>query len=154
MRTRERSATVLALAVVSLLGWSLTLAHECPCPGKSGRTYDPSTEITFKGTVEEVEKVDCHGRCGTGTHLIVKRDAEQVEVHLGPSAFLAEKGFKFAKGNAISVTGSMVKCMGEEFLVAREVKRGDATLKLRDSKGIPEWAGRGRRGGGRGATRG
>jgi hypothetical protein len=144
---------VLALAVVSLLGLSMALAHECPCPGRGGRGYDLATEITLKAKVVKVEQVDCSERCGMGTHLIVKADSDKVEVHLGPSDFLEEKGFEFKKGDAIAVTGSTVKCMGEEFLVAREVKRGDATLKLRDSRGIPEWAGRRGRGPARGAPR-
>ncbi len=105
--------------------------------------YDPATEVTFQGTVEEV-KEDTGPMGWTGTHLALKTEKETLEVHLGPSAFLAEKGFTFAPGDEIEVTGSGIKCEGEEALLARTVKKGEKSLTLRNAQGIPQWS-KGRR---------
>jgi hypothetical protein len=44
------------------------------------------------------------------------------------------------------VTGSVIDSDGNSFLVARELKKGEKVLKLRDEQGVPVWAGgRGRR---------
>jgi DNA/RNA endonuclease YhcR with UshA esterase domain len=65
-----------------------------------------------------------------------------MRAHLGPTNFLTQKGFTFAKGEQIEVTGSSVKYNGADAVIAREVKKGDKTVTLRDKKGVPEWAGR------------
>lgn len=104
------------------------------------RNYDPSTETTVKGTVEEVKQVS--GKHGwNGTHLMLKTEAGQLDVHVGPSSYVAGQGFTFAKGDQVEVLGSKVKMGGSEALIARQIKRGDKTLVLRNAQGIPEWSG-------------
>jgi DNA/RNA endonuclease YhcR with UshA esterase domain len=101
--------------------------------------YNPSTEVTVKGTVGEVKEVT--GRRGwAGTHLTLKTENETLDVHLGPASFLAEKKFKLAKGDQIEVTGSKIKYEGADALLAREVKKGNQTLTLRNAQGIPQWS--------------
>jgi len=101
--------------------------------------YDPATEVTVQGTIDEV--TEHTGPMGwTGTHLILKTDKGTLEVHLGPSAFLAEKGFAFAPGDEIEVTGSKMKYEGEEALLARKVKKEEKSLTLRNAQGIPQWS--------------
>jgi hypothetical protein len=80
----------------------------------------------------------------TGTHLVVQAEGETLEVHLGPSRFLAGQEFSFEAGDAIEVTGSKVKRGEGEALLAREVKKGDTVLTLRNAEGVPQWS-RGRR---------
>jgi hypothetical protein len=107
--------------------------------------YDTATETTYKGTVEEIRQHDRAGMAGTGTHLIVKSDDKTLDVHLGPTDFLAAQQMSFAKGDQIEVTGSKVKVADAEAIIAREVKKGDKTLTLRDAQGVPKWSrGRGR----------
>jgi DNA/RNA endonuclease YhcR with UshA esterase domain len=101
--------------------------------------YNSSTEVTVKGTVGEVKEVT--GPMGwAGTHLMLKTQNETQDVHLGPASFLAEKKFKFTKGDQIEVTGSKIKYEGADALLAREVKKGDETLTLRNAQGIPQWS--------------
>ena len=107
--------------------------------------YDPTTETTVKGTVEEVKQISGHRDGPGGTHLILKTDKETLEVHLGPTSFLEQEKFTFAKGDQIEVIGSKVKVGGADALLAREVKKGDKTLTLRNAQGVPAWS-RGRRG--------
>jgi hypothetical protein len=45
------------------------------------------------------------------------------------------------KGDKIEVKGSRVTISGKPAIIAAEVKKGDTILVLRDSAGIPAWAG-------------
>ncbi|HTM87802.1 MAG TPA: hypothetical protein VL155_06355 [Terriglobales bacterium] len=126
------------MAAVLFLSVPLALAQ------RGIRNYDPSTETTVKGTVEEVKQVS--GQHGwNGTHLRLRTEAGQMDVHAGPSSYIAAQGFSFAKGDQIEVLGSKVKLGGSEALIAREIKQGDKTLVLRNAQGIPQWSGGRRR---------
>ena len=107
--------------------------------GMSRMMYNPSTETTIKGTVEDVTQ----GNRGMmmGTHLTVKTADESVQVMLGPSNFVTSQGFAFAKGDAVEITGSRVTMGGTEVVIGREVTKGDKTLTLRDKNGRPKWSG-------------
>jgi membrane protein implicated in regulation of membrane protease activity len=106
--------------------------------------YNPATEATVKGSVAEVIQVKGPGRWG-GTHLTLKTDKESIDVHVGPSWYLAQNKISFAKGDQVEVTGSRVKFGDKDALIAREIKKGSETFTLRNSQGIPAWS-RGRRG--------
>ena len=107
--------------------------------GKGMPNYDPKTEITIQGTVEEVTQL-AGVRGWKGTHLAFKSDAETFDVHLGPSEFLVDQGMRFEKGDRIEVTGSKVKYGESDALIAREVKKADQMLVLRNAQGIPKWS--------------
>jgi hypothetical protein len=105
------------------------------------RHYDPKTEVTFTGTVESINRIaDMPGR---GIHLTVKTGNETSDVHLGPAAFIEGK-MTFKKGDTVEITGSKVTMMGKNAVIAREVRKGDQVLTLRDENGVPVWP-RGRR---------
>ena len=107
-------------------------------------TYDKAHEQTMSGKVVEIKaKTQClaegAGLAGPGLHLILETGTGIQEVHVGPTNFVAEKGFVFAKGDQIDVTGAPChEICGGAFL-AREIKRGDKTLTLRDIEGRPVW---------------
>lgn len=138
-----KRAFVASLAVVTAIAFAAPAAF-CQRPGRL--MYNPSTETTVSGTVEQVRTMHYGGGWG-GTHLDLKTEQGMFDVHLGPSAYIASTGFKFAKGDQIEVTGSKVKFEGHDAIIAREVKAGGKTLTLRDVHGIPEWGGRGWRSG-------
>jgi hypothetical protein len=129
--------------VVTVVMGSITL-----CQGQEGASvYNPSTETTVKGTVEEVKTAFLPGGGASAqareessgpTYLNLKTDSGTLAVFLGPSWFLESKGFKFAKGDQIEVTGS--KRQDKNVIIAREVKRGDQTLVVRNAQGIPAWS--------------
>jgi hypothetical protein len=100
--------------------------------------YDPKTVVTIKGTVEKIDQAHYMNMPGMGLHLTVKTDKETTEVHLGPAAFI-EKTMTFKEGDTIQVVGSKVMMMGRPALIAREVKKEDKVLKLRDERGMPLW---------------
>jgi DNA/RNA endonuclease YhcR with UshA esterase domain len=107
--------------------------------GKGTPNYDRSTEITVTGTVEQVRQLT-QGSGWGGTHLTLKTDNGTLDVHLGPSSFLAGQHFSFATGDRIEVTGSKVKVDGTDALLAREVRKDGKVLTLRDPNGIPKWS--------------
>ena len=105
--------------------------------------YNPANETTLKGTIEEVRQVP--HRMMTGIHLVVKTESGTEVVALGPRSFLDQSKFTFAKGDPVEVVGARSDFNGAPIVIAREVKKGDQTLALRDSQGVPKWS-RGRRG--------
>jgi DNA/RNA endonuclease YhcR with UshA esterase domain len=140
----RRNLEVL-LIIVAAIAFAVPAAYAQGVARRGrGRLYVPSAETTVTGTVAEVNTIP--GRRGqTGTHLDLKTESGTLDVHVGPSAFLAAKHFTFAKGDRIEVTGSKVMHQGHEAIIAREIKMNGKTLTLRNAQGIPEWAGGWRR---------
>ena len=107
--------------------------------------YDPKTEVTVKGTIEDVQQQT--GKRGwSGTHLVLKTDAATLDVHVGPSSYIAQQKFTFAKGDVIEVVGSKVTIADKEALLAREITKDGKTLVLRNAQGVPQWSRGQRRG--------
>jgi len=75
-----------------------------------------------------------------GTHLMLKTASETMEVHVGPSAYIAQQHFAFAKGDAVELVGSKVTIGNKPALIAREIKKDGKTLVLRNPQGIPLWS--------------
>lgn len=140
----SRIALRAALAIVCAMGMSLLSSAQTSKPsGSRAPRYDAATEITVKGSVEAVKQWT--GTQGwNGTHLRLKTDKETLDVHVGPSWFLAKNDISFANGDQIEVTGSKVKFGNADALLAREITKGTTKLVLRNEKGFPLWS-RGRR---------
>ncbi len=133
---RNLFPSLCAAAVLSLTA----LAWAQGGTGKRSRMYDPTTEVTVQGTVQQVQtQAGRHGR--NGTHLLLKTDSGDLTVHVGPSDYIASQGFSFAAGDQVQVTGSKVKMNGTDVVLAREIRKDGKLLPLRDAQGIPKWAG-------------
>jgi len=91
--------------------------------------------------VESVDKVTPVKGMYSGIHLMVKTDKETISVDLGPEWYIERLDTKIEKGDKVGVKGSRVTIAGKPSIIAAEVKKGDSTLVLRDSAGIPAWAG-------------
>jgi hypothetical protein len=105
------------------------------------RMYNHTTIETVSGTVESVDKVTPMKGMYNGIHLMVKTDKETISVDLGPEWYIERLDTKIEKGDKIEVKGSRVTLSDKPAIIAAEVKKGDSTLVLRDSAGIPAWAG-------------
>jgi len=162
MNRVNRLSVAIGFGLLSLLVLPLAFAQRGAGPGQRARMYNPANETIVKGAVEEVKNVT--GKHGwNGTHLVLKvpgnatdvresveegkvvaetlkKGDRTVDVHLGPAAYLKEKGVSFAKGDEIEVTGAKADFQGSEAIIAREVKKGTETLVLRDAQGIPKWS--------------
>jgi hypothetical protein len=109
--------------------------------GVAAPVYDRATEITRHCKVDSVDDVDrggCSG-CDGGIHLRATCEGEACDIHLGPAGFVQGKKFPLAKGDEIDVTGSRVTYDGGTSLIAREVRKGESVLELRDEQGKPLW---------------
>jgi hypothetical protein len=105
------------------------------------RIYNPATVETISGTVESVDKVAPMKGMYYGIHMMVKTDKETIPVDLGPGWYIERLDTKIEKGDRIEVKGSRVTFSGGPAIIAAEVKKNDGTLILRDSAGVPAWAG-------------
>ena len=147
---RRKSIISLVVAVSLLLTASIAFAG--PWRGWRGsggwgmngpyqRNYNPATAETISGVVESVDKVTPLKGMSYGIHLMVKTDKETISVDLGPEWYIERLDTKIQKGDKVEVKGSRVTLSGKPAIIAAEVKKGDSTLVLRDSAGIPAWAG-------------
>ena len=103
--------------------------------------YNPATVETVTGTIESIDRTVPMKGMSRGVHLTLKTEKGPLSVHLGPEWYVERLDGKLAKGDAVEVKGSRVTFAGNPAIIAAEVKKGDAVLKLRDDNGIPAWAG-------------
>ncbi len=146
---RANRLTALAVTLIFFLTASASFAAWKGWRGSGGwgmgsqynRMYNPATVETISGTVESVDKFTPMKGMYSGIHLILKTEKETIDVHLGPEWYIEKLDTKIEKGDKIEVKGSRVTISGKPAIIAAEVKKGDNVLILRDSAGIPAWAG-------------
>jgi hypothetical protein len=144
----KRTALIVGFTTLVLVGVAAASVQTQPGPWMGPQmmgpmmmgNYDKAAETTIKGTVEKIEQPGVGHMYGMGVRLFVKAGDETFWVHLGPAAFV-EKTMIFKEGEALEVTGSKTMMMGQTVIAAREVKKGDMVLKLRDENGMPLWQG-------------
>jgi hypothetical protein len=100
--------------------------------------YNPATETTFKGVVQELKLVPPTGGKPVA-YLVMKNGSDSVQVFLCPKKFLDDIGVVFKAGDEIEVTGSSIKEDGADLTLAREVVKGGETLTFRFKDGKPAW---------------
>lgn len=132
---------IVAFLIVLTVPFAVAQVGRGAGPGM--RNYDPSSEVTVTGGVEDIQQYTTRGWWG-GTHLILKTSTDTLDVHVGPTSYLDGQQFSFTKGDQVEVIGSKIKVDGKDALLAREIKKDGKVLKLRDTQGIPLWS-RGRR---------
>ena len=135
---RLAASSLVAVSATLVLWLAPAGAQNPQGMGQGMPRYNAGTEATLEGTVEEVQAVTSM-RGMEGTHLMLKTESETIEVHLGPAAFLKEKNVQLVTGDAVHVVGARVKIAGADALLAREIRKGEATWTLRDESGRPLW---------------
>lgn len=131
-------AVILMLAV-AVIATPAFAAAKTP-PQNDVPKYNPATEATFKGTVDDVHDRQCPVSGGLGAHIVLKlSDGKTIEVHLATTKFMKSYELIFNKGDQVEVTGSKVTFEGVETIFAREIKRGNDTFVFRDKAGNPVW---------------
>ena len=138
----------LLLVVIVMMGQPSSVAFGQGTEQERAGVYNQNAETIVKGTVEQVKTAYLPGGGASAQarremsgpiYINLKADSGTFAVYVGPSWFLESKGFKLAKGDQIQVTGS--KLPDKDTIIAREVKRGDQVLVLRNAQGTPEWSG-------------
>ncbi len=103
--------------------------------------YNPQTVETISGEVVSVDQISPMKGMSHGVHLMVKTDKETISVHMGPAWFNERQDIQIEPKDHVEVTGSRITFKGEPAIIAKEVKKGDHILILRDEKGFPVWSG-------------
>jgi hypothetical protein len=119
------------------------LAFATPSTGASADgpriRYDPATVVDVFGIVRDIREVTAPPEV-RGIHLVIQSEqGDEVDAYLGPKQFVGEFVSSFGKGSKVQVIGSKVKSGNAVILLAREVRKGDTTLYLRDKRGNPYW---------------
>ena len=149
----NRWFAVLALSPLTVLVPSMVHAQHGRDRHRADPAYDTTSEAAFKGNVADittgrsrlhwVSRIHTLGLGDSGvqeTELLLKTETETVEVHLGPTAFLAERKVEIRKGDTLDVTGSRISIGESQVVLAREIRKGDNAWTLRDSTGQPLWS--------------
>jgi hypothetical protein len=103
--------------------------------------YNPTTVETISGEVTKVEQITLMKGMSSGVHLVVKTEKETIDVHLGPAWYIENQDVKIKLGDKLEIKGSRITFQGKPAIIAAEMKKGEETLRLRDEKGFPVWAG-------------
>ena len=125
--------------VKSLVNVAAILSLAVAAFSQAAPKYDPATETTFKGIVEELKIVPPSG--GKPIAYLVLKDSADAEIFLCPKKFLDDVGVVFKLDDPIEITGSKIKQNGSDLTLAREVTKmnGGETLTLRFKDGRPAW---------------
>lgn len=132
---------------------SLGVLNPSTVCAQEGPGYDPKSEATFKGTVTDVKggrsalywfsRIHTFGlghMRAPDKQLLLKSDTETLEIQLGPSSFLADQKVEISEGDTLEVIGSRVTIGESQVVLAREMRKGDDTWKLRGAAGQPLWS--------------
>lgn len=129
---------VLAVAVIAVLLLIFGVKFQNPSSVQGAALYDPNTEITITGTVDQVSEFACPVSEGEiGSHLVVKTADRTYVVHLLPSRIMRSQKLVFKPGEKVQVVGSQPPHLERDAIIAREIVRGDETLVFRDHQGNP-----------------
>jgi hypothetical protein len=120
-----------------------------PVPETRGRgfgvTYDAAHEITFNGSIQTIVTKHVAGS-PAGIHLLVAGPQGVVDAHIGPFLPKATRE-ALATGLPVRIVGAMATERGKTYLLARELKVGGSTVKVRNTRGflvrfhtVPAWA--------------
>ncbi|RII29070.1 MAG: DNA-binding protein [Geobacter sp.] len=150
MKPRTRSFTAfLAIFLVAALAATAFAGPWRGWRGSGGwgtggayqRMYNAATVETISGEVVSIDRITPTKGMSYGIHVMLKTDKETIPVHLGPAWYVERLDTKINKGDTVMVKGSRITYNGKPAIIADEVKKGDAVLKLRDENGYPAWAG-------------
>lgn len=104
------------------------------------KMYNSKTVETITGEVVNVQRFVPFKGMSQGVYIDVKTDQEAVTVHLGPAWFLKRQADLIQEEDMVEVKGSTITFREKQIIVAAEVKKGNATLTLRDTAGFPVWS--------------
>lgn len=103
--------------------------------------YNPNTLETIAGEVISVEQFTLGNKMSSGVHIVLKADAETISAHLGPVWYMENQDVKIEANDKVEIKGSRITFEGHPAIIAKEVKKGDEVLMLRDESGFAVWSG-------------
>ena len=122
-----------------LMSASSVVSQEKNSPAQAHYTYDEANQQTVRGWVVETRDFQCPVSGAMGSHITVKSEMGNIEVHLAPASFMKQYDIAFTKGQNVTVVGSKITYEGKPALIAKFVAVGLETFNFRDPKGRPLW---------------
>jgi hypothetical protein len=98
-------------------------------------SYDLSRETVLQGTV--VNFTASSQIPPIGSHVTIQTGAGLVDVHLGNATVLKMNDVFLAAGDSVRIVGEKQLYGGGSFFAARILQKGNQSVTLRNSKGIP-----------------
>ncbi len=105
------------------------------------RMYNPNSLETIAGEVVSVDTITPGKNMSAGVHVILKTEKETIPVHLGPVWYIENQEVTIEATDQIEIKGSRIAFEGKPAIIAKEVKKGDEVLLLRDENGLAVWSG-------------
>ena len=127
------------LMLLLLTSASSVVSQEKNPPAQAHYTYDEANQQTVHGWVVETRDFQCPVNKAMGSHITVKNDTGNIEVHLAPASFMKQYDIAFTKNQNVTVVGSRITYEGKPALIAKSVTIGRETFNFRDAKGRPLW---------------
>jgi hypothetical protein len=98
-------------------------------------SYDLSRETVLQGTV--VSFTASSQVPPIGSHVTIQTASGPVDVHLGNASVLKMKDVFLAAGDSVRIVGEKQLYGGGSFFAARILQKGNQSVTLRNSMGIP-----------------
>jgi len=133
-----RSSIVCFLVFGAAIGYSLITTASGKVNNDVDVTYDPATFVRVSGSIQEVREV-MEPPALKGIHVTLAAEKGPVEVYIAPTGFLKVFSITLARGDQVRISGSKVRFHGSDLVLARELRRDNDVLLLRDEKGNPYW---------------
>src|SRR5947208_204462 len=102
-------------------------------------TYQLGTETTVTGTVTKLFTKT--GQRGTPRQraTLKQADGSMIDIHIGPTSYIASRKMILKIGDQLTVTGSRVVEQGAPLVVVRRITRGKQVLDMRGTDGKRTW---------------
>ncbi len=111
-------------------GWSTSSEYN--------KLFTGETE-TIKGTITNVQNAPPMKGMSDAVVVTIHTDSGDRKVHLGPAWFLNRQDLRLNTGDTITIKGAKASVQGDDVVIASEIQTSSGTLRLRDSKGMPNW---------------
>jgi len=98
-------------------------------------SYDINRETVVQGTV--VSFTAKSSVPPLGAHVIVQTSAGSVDVHLGSDSVLKQGSVFLVAGDSVRIVGESLPYGSGSIFLARVLQKGNQSVTLRNSKGIP-----------------
>lgn len=107
--------------------------------GGYGGLWSRRKPAAAAGVVTATEQISPLKGMSPGVLLTLRKGSQRTRVVVGPTWFIETQPVKIAPKDRVSVTGVSVLVGGKRVMLAREIRRGKDTLRLRDSNGQFPW---------------
>jgi hypothetical protein len=133
---------LLGTLLLLVLAGASTLTSQDKTPAQplhNNHAYDQNTLEKVQGLVVDTRDYNCPISGTVGSHITVKGEGGDIEVHLAPASFMKQYEIAIRKNDRVTILGSRITFEGKPALVARSVAIGRDTFNFRDSNGKPLW---------------